>query len=237
MRRHSLLALIVIFICSASAFAEIVTRDITYTHNGTELKGFLAYDDDKQGKLAGVLVVHEWWGLNDYPKARAKQLAEMGYVAFAPDMFGQPAVTTAAEAQKLAMPLVQDRSAMRERALAGLKVLQEQPNVDAGRLAAIGYCFGGTACLELARAGAPLKSIVSFHGNLSNPWSPPAARTRWSRRSSAWPSANPWKRRASITCCWSTRGPGTPSPTPRPTRRASTVSGTTPTPTAAPGST
>ncbi len=169
MRTPALFALLASSVVAGTAAAEIVTREVPYTHNGTELTGYLAYDDAREGKLAGVLVVHEWWGLNDYPKARARQLAELGYVAFAVDMYGVPPVTTAQEAGALAGPFNQDRTAMRERALAGLKVLHEQPNVDAGRTAAIGYCFGGTTCLELARAGAPLRSVVSFHGNLSNP--------------------------------------------------------------------
>lgn len=169
MRPTILFAAVASLASAASSLAEIVTKDVSYEHNGTKLTGFIAYDDAKQGKQPGVIVVHEWWGLNDYPKERARQLAEMGYVAFAIDMFGKPAVTTPGEATALASPLVKNREKMRELALAGLKAFQEQPQVDKDKIAAIGYCFGGTTCLELARAGAPLRGVVSFHGNLTNP--------------------------------------------------------------------
>jgi dienelactone hydrolase len=115
-----------------------------------------------------VLVCPEWWGLNDYPKSRAEQLAKLGYIAFALDMYGKGVKTEdAGEAGKLAGALYKDSKLLRERASAGLKVLTDQPNVDASKVAAIGYCFGGKVALELARSGADLAAVVSFHGALS----------------------------------------------------------------------
>ena len=142
------------------------TENVTYRDGETVLEGYLVYDRTIEGKRPGVLVVHEWWGLNEYPKARARQLARMGYVAFAVDMYGKGVLaTTAAEAGKLAGQL-RGKDAIRTRAAAGLEVLRKQPRVDPKRIAAIGYCFGGTTVLELARSGADLAGVVSFHGGL-----------------------------------------------------------------------
>jgi dienelactone hydrolase len=152
------------------AFAKLVTQTIEYKDGDKVLAGYLAYDDSFTGKRPGVLVVHEWMGLGDYAKGRAEQLAKLGYVAFAADMYGKGVFAKDhAEAGKLAGAQFNDRSMMRGRALSGLNVLKSQKNVDTDKLAAIGYCFGGTASLELARAGAPLKGVVSFHGNLATP--------------------------------------------------------------------
>ena len=118
----------------------------------------------------GVVVLHEWWGLNDYAKSRCKQLAELGYVAFACDMYGNGATTSdPKEAGKMAGESRKDMKAFRERAAAGLKILADNPMVDKSNLAAIGYCFGGTTCLQLACSGADLKAVVSFHGGLFKP--------------------------------------------------------------------
>lgn len=150
------------------AAAEIVTRAVEYSHGDTKLIGYLAYDDAAQGKRPGVLVVHEWWGLNDYAKRRARELAGLGYVAFAADIYGDgKTAATREEAGALAGRFRGgDGSLLRERTAAGLEALRTQENVDPQRLAAIGYCFGGTAVLELARAGADLDLVVSFHGGL-----------------------------------------------------------------------
>jgi dienelactone hydrolase len=167
---RTLLAAAVLVVLTSFARAEIVTKDIPYEHNGVKLKGYLAYDDAKAtpgSKAPGVLVVHEWWGLNDYPKQRARQLAELGYVAFALDMYGDGVVATdSKKAQELASPFYSDARLVRDRAVMGLKQLLGQPNVDGDKIAAIGYCFGGTTVLELARSGAPLVAVVSFHGGL-----------------------------------------------------------------------
>lgn len=152
------------------ANAKIVTKTIEYKEKETTLEGFLAYDDAKKGKLPGILVVHEWTGIGDYVQERAKMLAKLGYVAFAPDIYGKgirPA--PGKEASETATIYKKDRNLMRARAFAGLSELKKAPNVDPSRLAAIGYCFGGTVVLELARAGAELKGIASFHGGLSGP--------------------------------------------------------------------
>src|SRR6185369_5820936 len=124
---------------------KIVTKDLEYKDGDTTLKGFLAYDDEASGKRPGVMVVPEWWGLNDYAKGRAKQIAGLGYVAFAADMYGNGQVTTdPAEAGKLSGAIKKDTAAFRKRAMAGLNVLTDQPNVDVSKLGAMGYCFGGT---------------------------------------------------------------------------------------------
>ncbi|GAB4518766.1 MAG: dienelactone hydrolase family protein [Phycisphaerales bacterium] len=160
----------VLLICVASARAEIVTKAITYEHNGVTLEGYIAYDDATDARLPGVLVIHEWWGHNDYAQRRARMLAEQGYIAFALDMYGKGTLAdTPQDASALATPFYQDRTLMRTRARAGLDVLADHPRCDDDRLAAIGYCFGGTVALELARSGAPLDAVVSFHGGLSTP--------------------------------------------------------------------
>jgi dienelactone hydrolase len=166
----------VMMMFASHARAGIQTKEITYKDGAATLKGYLAWDDAVKERRPGVLVVHEWWGLNDYAKSRARQLAGLGYTAFACDMYGDGKTTTdAGEAGKLAGAIRKDNKAFRERAAAGLKVLAEQPTVDASKLAAIGYCFGGTTVLQLACSGADLKAVVSFHGGLFKP-SPEDAR-------------------------------------------------------------
>ncbi|TVQ62084.1 MAG: dienelactone hydrolase family protein [Phycisphaerales bacterium] len=152
-----------------SAFgADIVQEEIRYEHDGLELTGVVFYDRSRTGRLPGVLVVHEWWGLNRFAKERAEALAELGYLAFACDMYGiDEPVTTPDEAQALAMPLYQDPELFRGRAAAGLEALRRHPRADMTKTAAIGYCFGGAAVLELARSGTDLAAVVSFHGSLS----------------------------------------------------------------------
>jgi dienelactone hydrolase len=151
---------------AAGAQAKVVTQNLEYKQDGTVLEGFLAYDDALQGRRPGVLVVHEYWGLNDYVKKRTQQLAEMGYVALAADMYGKGVVTkNPEEARRLAGHL-RGTPLMRKRALAGLELLKQNQLADPKRLAAIGFCFGGTTVLELAYAGADLSGVVSFHGGL-----------------------------------------------------------------------
>lgn len=153
-----------------TAEAKVHTETVVYKHGDTPLEGFLAYPEDSTRPLPGILVVHDWSGPGPYVQRRAEQLAELGYVAFAIDMYGQgvrPA--TAEERSKQAGIYRSDRALMRARARAGLDVLLANPRVDAKRVAAIGYCFGGGAALELARSGAPLAGVVSFHGTLDTP--------------------------------------------------------------------
>ncbi len=150
--------------------AAVQTRVVEYKHGNQVLEGFLAYDDAVQGKRPGVLVVHEWWGLNDYIKKRAEQLAGLGYVAFAADIYGKGnRGTTAQEAGALAKTYLSNRPLLRERAGAGLQVLEKADLTQPGKIAAIGYCFGGTTVLELGMSAAPLAGIVTFHGGLSFP--------------------------------------------------------------------
>jgi dienelactone hydrolase len=152
---------------AGSAGAAVENKEIEYEHDGTKLKGVLAFDDAATGKRPGVLVFHEWWGLNDYAKMRAEQLAQEGYVAFAADMYGAGKVTEhPKEAGKMAQEVRMNREAWLGRAQAALKVLEAQPQVDKDHLAAIGYCFGGTTALVLAASGAPLKAVSTFHAGL-----------------------------------------------------------------------
>jgi dienelactone hydrolase len=150
--------------------AELVTKTVVYQHNGTVMQGFLVCDGAVKDKRPGVLVVHEWWGLNDFAREKAKQLAGLGYVALAADMYGGSRTTTdREEAGKLAGSLRGNAAVLRARAQAALKVLAADPRVDPKRLAAIGFCFGGTTVLELAYSGADLDGVVSFHGSLPIP--------------------------------------------------------------------
>ncbi len=155
---------------TSSAAAAVKTETVTYEHDGQKLVGFLAWDDSSTARRPGVLVVHEWWGLNDYARRRAKMLAELGYVAFALDMYGDGKVTQhPREAGQWASQIRSNVDRWRGRAMAGLNVLRNHKLVDPSRLAAIGYCFGGATVLEMAYAGADLRGVVSFHGSLPVP--------------------------------------------------------------------
>jgi dienelactone hydrolase len=148
----------------------IKTQSHDYLHGETNCEGFWAYDESKPGKRPGILVVHEWNGLQDYMKKRCGMLAEMGYVAFAPDIFGKGVrAKSFPECEQISAPYYKDRALTRGRARAGLEILQKHPMVDAAKIAAIGYCFGGLVILELARTGANIAGVVSFHGQLSTP--------------------------------------------------------------------
>ena len=156
--------------CAISLQAKIVTQDVEYQQGDTTLQGYLAYDNALTGPRPGVLIVHQWLGLTDYEKGRAKQLAELGYVAFCADIYGKgvrPKDTSEAGAQ--AGKYTTDRTLLRARVNAGLDQLKKNELVDPKRVAAIGYCFGGTTVLELARSGAELNGVVSFHGGLDSP--------------------------------------------------------------------
>lgn len=154
---------------SALAQAEIQTQEIPYTAaDGTKLVGYYAYDDAIEGKRPGVVVVHEWWGLNDYAKSRARDLAGFGYSALAIDMYGEGKNT---EHPKDAMSFMQaamaDADAAKARFNAGVDLLKQQEQTEAAKLAAIGYCMGGKVVLDMARQGVPLEGVVSFHGALA----------------------------------------------------------------------
>lgn len=143
------------------------TQDIDYRDGPLILRGVLANDETLEGQRPGVLVVHEAWGLGDHVIARAKMLAGLGYVALAADMYGERRqASDLPAAMELIGDLRSDPAKLRARAGAGLEALRAHPNVDESKLAAIGFCFGGTTVLELARGSAELKGIVSFHGGL-----------------------------------------------------------------------
>ena len=147
---------------------EIQTRTIEYKQGDAVLEGYLASPKDAAGKLPGVLVFHEWKGHGSYVRQRADQLARLGYAAFAADIYGKGVTAKDhVEAGKLAGMYKSDRALLRARAKAAFDVLAA--NADPERIAAMGYCFGGTCALELARSGAPLKAAASFHGDLSTP--------------------------------------------------------------------
>ena len=141
---------------------------VTYISEGVTLKGFVVYDENQSGKRPAILVVHEWWGLNKYAKSRAKQLASMGYIAMAVDMYGGG--TTALnpqQAQELATPFYKNPQLGKNRLDAALNKVKEFSQTDTNKIVAIGYCFGGSVVLNSAKLGADLKGVVSFHGGLA----------------------------------------------------------------------
>jgi dienelactone hydrolase len=155
---------------STNGIAKIITKTVDYELNGSQYQGFLAYDDSIKGQRPGVLIVHQWLGLTNYEKQRAIQIASLGYVAFAADIYGKgirPTDTSSAGA--LAMKYKSNRSLLRTRVEGGLDQLTKNRLVDTSRIAAIGYCFGGTSVIELALSGAPIRGVVSFHGDLDAP--------------------------------------------------------------------
>jgi dienelactone hydrolase len=148
----------------------VVTRDVEYRQGDTVLEGYLAYDDQGPAKKPGILVVHDWVGVGPYVKGRAEQLAALGYVAFAADIYGKGVrPSNPKDASATAGKFKADRPLLRARVLAGLTELRRQPNVLETKVAAIGYCFGGSTVLELGRAGGDVQGIISFHGGLDTP--------------------------------------------------------------------
>ncbi|HEX9851633.1 MAG TPA: dienelactone hydrolase family protein [Woeseiaceae bacterium] len=164
-----------------SGVARIVGEEIRYEAGGTALKGYLAYDAARTGPRPGVLIVHEWWGHNDYVRDRARMLAEMGYTAFALDMYGDGKQATHPEdAQKFSMEIFNNMQVGMDRFTAAHDLLQVHATTDAGKIAAIGYCFGGAVVLHMARSGLDLDAVASFHGSLgtSSPAAPGAVKAR-----------------------------------------------------------
>lgn len=146
---------------------SIAEQEINYSSNGTTLKGFYAYDKSKEGVRPGIIVVHEWWGQNEYARERARQLADLGYAALAIDMYGEGKTTEHPDdAGKFASEVMKQMETASARFNAGLDQLKSMPNVDTSKLAAIGYCFGGGIVLNMALAGADVDGVVSFHGML-----------------------------------------------------------------------
>jgi dienelactone hydrolase len=155
-------------VCLASPLrASIKTEVVTYSEGGATLKGFLAWDDAISGKRPGILVVHEWWGLNDYARGRAKQLAELGYTAFGVDMYGDGKVADhPKDAGAFAASVMKDPQVALARFRAATEVLKSQPTVNPDEIAAIGYCMGGAVVLNAVRQGVDLDAVASFHGAL-----------------------------------------------------------------------
>ena len=153
------------------ATAAIKTETVTYKEGQAELEGFIAYDDSKTGPLPAVIIVHDWMGPGEYTQMRAKQLAELGYYAFAADIYGKTTrPKNNEEAGKIAGEFRNgDRKLLRARAKAAYDFVTKQKQVQKSKISAMGYCFGGSTVLEMARAGLPLKGVLSFHGGLSNP--------------------------------------------------------------------
>ncbi len=178
MKYAKLLAAFIIFLASCksndkktdethptpSGIKEINT---TYTLDSVTMNGFVAYDSANTDKRPVVLIIHEWWGLNDYSKMRARELAKLGYLAFAIDLYGNgKRANDPEEAQNLSAPFYADPQMTKARFDAALAKIKSYPEADASKIASIGYCFGGAMCLNLARLGEDLKGVVSFHGNL-----------------------------------------------------------------------
>lgn len=148
--------------------AALHEENVDYRAGDTVLKGYLVWDDAKGDLQPGVLVVHEWWGLNDYARNRARMLAELGYTALAVDMYGDGKNSEhAKDAQAFMNSVVETAGVSQQRFLAARALLASQTNVDADNIAAIGYCFGGATVLNMARLGVDLKAVASFHGNLA----------------------------------------------------------------------
>lgn len=168
---HATVLTLLLFTITWTANAGVVSEKVTYKDGKTTLNGHLYYDDSIKGKRPGVLVIHEWWGLNDYARQRAKQLAEMGYVAFAADMYGDGKVTThPKEAKAWMTEITSNLDGWVSRANMALALLRKNSRVDSSKTAAIGYCFGGATVVQMAYSGADVNGVVSFHGSL-----PPAS--------------------------------------------------------------
>lgn len=157
-------------VCSVSVQAAVKTEVVNYKDGKTDLEGFIAYDDSVKTSRPVVMIVHQWMGLGENEKMRAKMLAEKGYVAFAVDIYGKGVRPTGyPEAGKLAGEYKENRKLFRQREQAAYDFIKKDKRVDSKKIVIIGYCFGGTGALELARTGAALAGVVSFHGGLSNP--------------------------------------------------------------------
>ena len=182
MKARLLLAAVVgvLLVCS-TAWGKVVGREVEYRAGETVLKGYLAEDPAVRGKRPGVLVVHEWWGHNDYARKRARMLAEQGYAALALDMFGEGKTAKHPDdAGRFANELMKKKWVAEARFNAALDYLKKQPTVDPARIAAIGYCFGGGIVLHMARQGADLKGVISYHGTLAtdSPAAPGAVKAK-----------------------------------------------------------
>lgn len=152
---------------STTIHAEVVGKEVNYSADGVNFKGYIAFDKSIRGKRPGVLVVHEWWGLNDYARKRADMLAKSGYVAMALDMYGEGKQASHPEdAGKFSSAIAKNLGEAEKRFMAAYQLLQLHPLTEKDKIAAIGYCFGGGIVLAMARRGIDLKGVASFHGSL-----------------------------------------------------------------------
>jgi dienelactone hydrolase len=164
------LSLLIVFLFVVTLRAAVQFQKVEYREGDTVCEGLLVFDDSVQGKRPGVLVAHQWKGLTDYEKMRAEMLAKLGYVAFCADIYGKGVrASNPKDAGALAGKYKGDRPLLRARINAALATLRGNEHVNPQQIVAIGYCFGGTTVLELARAGADVAGVVSFHGGLSSP--------------------------------------------------------------------
>jgi dienelactone hydrolase len=143
-------------------------KEVSYSSEGKTMKSYIVYNDTKAGKRPGVIVIPEWWGNNEYTRMRANMLADLGYIAIAVDMYGEGKVAAdPKEAGELATPFYKDPQLAQQRIEAAVRKLKEYPQVDSTKIAAIGYCFGGSMALNAAKIGMDFKGVVSFHGGLA----------------------------------------------------------------------
>lgn len=167
----SMIGIVLMLLMSGDVFSaqKIEGKQVEYTAGGVTLKGYLAYDANLKKRRPGVLVVHEWWGQNEYVRNRARMLAELGYTALALDMYGEGKIAAhPADAGRFSSEVMKNFPVAKERFLAALEFLKKQPSVDPQRIAAIGYCFGGGVVLNMARHGVDIKGVASFHGSLAS---------------------------------------------------------------------
>lgn len=158
---------------AAAATVKLVGEEIAYQTDSTKMKGYLAWNANATEKLPGILVIHEWWGHNDYSRKRADMLAELGYVAFAVDMYGEgKQASHPEEAGKFAMSVMQNMDEAKARFNAALELLKANEHVDSDKIAAIGYCFGGSVALTMANSGADLDAVAAFHSGINLPVGP-----------------------------------------------------------------
>lgn len=166
--KYSLLFIGLIFIAT-SVQAKVHSEVVNYQIDGQAFQGYLSYDDEITGKRPGILVVHEWWGHNAYARKRADMLAKLGYSAFALDMYGAGKLAAHPDdASKFMQAVLADIKVAEKRFNVAMRLIQNHPTVDATKIAAIGYCFGGGTVLHMARQGSELAGVVSFHGSLAS---------------------------------------------------------------------
>jgi len=152
---------------------NIVGTEVTYATDSTEMKGYMVYDESIEGKRPGIIVVHEWWGHNEYTRERAKMLAELGYTALAIDMYGDGKQAEHPEdAGKFMNQVISNMDEAKARFMKAMETLQNHPSVNADKIAAIGYCFGGTVVLTMANAGYDLDAVAAFHSGVELPIQP-----------------------------------------------------------------